>query len=252
VIPAHPQRLRHARLLAAVLLAPLVLAACSSSAPAPKRTGGATGGTSAGLARKLSAALDTIPSAHLNIDAGSLGGTSTADVQLAHGEATATDVHVTQSGQDVEVVTVGGTSYAKVPGGTKPWAVVSPTSSNPTAKALATNTGVSDVLTSLSVLVGLVRSSHDVQELGTDATGTHYRFQLDPRKSTGNPKLDSMMQALGSQQVPVDLWVDKQNRPLKVVLHIALGGAQFPISVLVSKFGEPLAIQAPPAADVSS
>lgn len=235
-----------ARLVAAVLLVPLVLAGCSSSS-SPKKSS-ASSVASTDLAGKLTTALDGITSAHLDIDAGSLGGKSTADVQLSRGEASATDVHVTQSGQDVEVVTVGGKSYAKVPNAAKPWVLVSPTSSNAIAKALATNTGVSDVLTSLSVLVGLVRSSHDVKDLG----GGHYTFQLDPRKGSGNAKLDSMMQALGSAQVPVDLWVDDHTRPLKVVLHIALGGAQFPITVLISKFGEPLSIQAPPAADVST
>jgi hypothetical protein len=233
-----------ARLLTAVLLVPGLVAGCSSSTP--KKAGGSSVAPSA-LAGTVDSALAGMTSAHLDIDAGSLGGTSTADVQLDHGAAKATDVHLTVSGTQVEVVSVGGTSYAKVPGAVKPWVVVSPDSSNAIAKSLATNTGVTDVLTSLSVLTGLVRSSSDVHR-----DGAHYTFTLHPQHGTGNAKLDSMLQLLGSTPVPAELWLDGSNRPQKLVLHIALGGSQFPITVGISKVNAPVSIQAPPASEVAS
>jgi len=64
------------RLLAAALL-PAALAGCSSSS-----SGAPTGRTvePAALAARLDTALTALTSAHLDIDAGALGGTSTADV----------------------------------------------------------------------------------------------------------------------------------------------------------------------------
>lgn len=234
--------------LATAVLA--LVAGCSSSTPSTKVSGTSTDAKA--LAARISTALDSLTSAHLAIDTGALAGKSTADVMLSAGTATSTDVHETESGKAVEVVTVDGKSYAKVPGAAKPWVLVSPTSSNAIAKAVATNPGVTDVLTSLSVVSGIVRSAQDVQDKGTDATGHHYTMKVDPQKGTGNPKLDGMLSILGSTKIPTDLWLDSANRPVKVVLHIALGSSTFPVTIVASRFDAPLHITAPPAAEVST
>ena len=244
------------RLLAAALL-PAALAGCSSSS-----SGAPTGRTvePAALAARLDTALTALTSAHLDIDAGALGGTSTADVQLAGGRSTATDVHLTQSGQHVEVVTVGGTSYAKIPPAAndsgKPWVAVDADSSNTIAESLATTVSVSDVTTSLSVVSGLVRSATDVREIGSDRAGgvdaTRYTMKLNPQKGTGNSTLDGLLKTLGSSSIPVDLWLDGSDRPVKFTLHIALGSTALPVTVAISRFDAPLSITAPPASEVSS
>ena len=244
------------RLLAAALL-PAVLAGCSSS------SSGAGAGPSvapAALAGRLDTALTALTSAHLDIDAGALGGTSTADVQLAGGRSTATDVHLTQSGQPVEVVTVGGAGYAKIPAAAndsgKPWVAVDAGSSNAIAESLATTVSVSDVTTSLSVVSGLVRSATDVRETGSEPVGgaaaTRYSMKLNPQKGTGNSSLDGLLKTLGSTSIPVDLWLDSSDRPVKFTLHIALGGTALPVTVAISRFDAPLSITAPPANEVSS
>jgi hypothetical protein len=244
------------RLLAAALL-PAVMAGCSSSS-----SGAATGKgvQPAALAARLDTALNSLTSAHLDIDAGALGGKSTADVQLAEGRSTATDVHLTQSGQQVEVVTVGGTGYAKIPAAAndsgKPWVTVDADSRNAIAESLATTVSVSDVTTSLSVVSGLVRSATDVREVGSDqAAGvdaTRYTMKLNPQKGTGNSTLDGLLKTLGSSSIPVDLWLDGSDRPVKFTLHIALGSTALPVTVAISRFDAPLSITAPPASEVSS
>lgn len=243
--------MRRTALLACATTVVVLVAGCSSSGSPTKTSGSGT--SAAALADKVSAALDALTSAHLDIDTGALGGKSTADVTLKAGAATATDVHETESGTPVEVVTVGGKSYAKLPNaGAKPWLVVSPTSSNPTVKSLATTPGVTDVLTSLSVVSGLVRSAQDVKDRGTDATGHHYTLSIDPKKGTGNSRLDGMLSLLGSTKIPADLWLDPKNRPVRIVLHIAFGSGNFPVSVQVSNFDAPLTITAPSASEIGS
>jgi outer membrane murein-binding lipoprotein Lpp len=115
-------RHRIARVAGVIVVVPVLAAGCSSSA---KQRGKDT--EASALAAKLGTSLNALKSAHLDIDAGSLGGTSTADVMLDNGQATATDVKVSQSAGQVEVVTVDGTSYAKRPPNTsdKPWVRVS-------------------------------------------------------------------------------------------------------------------------------
>lgn len=225
----------------------------------PGSTAGATGSTIsvATLAQRLDAALNQLTSAHLDVDAGGLGGTSTADVTLASGHATASDVHLTQSGQQVEEITVGSTSYVKIPGTSgQPWVKVSPTSSNPIAKGLATGISVAGLTSSLGIVTDLVRSSSDLAVTGSEQVDgvatTHYTMKLNPKQATGSPQLTGLLAVLGSSPVPVDLWLDSQDRPVKFTIHVSLGGVALPVTVQVSKFDVPVSISPPPAAQVSS
>ncbi|MGH3630989.1 MAG: hypothetical protein ACRDRL_26545, partial [Sciscionella sp.] len=101
------------RLIAVAVLGTTLAAGCSSSGGSKPHDDKAPDATA--LAAKLNTSLNALTSAHLTIDAGSLGGNSTADVLLSKGHATATDVHLTQGGADIEVRTVDGKSYAKLP-----------------------------------------------------------------------------------------------------------------------------------------
>ena len=248
-----------ARLLAAVLLVPLLVAGCTSSKPKPA-TGSTTTSAAATLATQLGAALNTLTSAHLAIDAGALGGTSSADVALSNGSVTGTDAMVTENGVAVELVTVSGTSYAKIPAAAnqsgKPWIAVSATSSNAIAKSLATGVGVADITGSLSVIPRLVGGASALQDKGKDSvdrvSAEHYTMKIDPTKPSGSAGIDSLLHALGSSPVTVEVWVDAQTRPVKLVIDIALGSAAFPVSVTVSRFDAPVTITAPPAAQVST
>ena len=247
------------RLTAAALLAPVLVAGCTSSKPKAAANSSTTSAAAA-LAAQLGTALNSLTSAHLTIDAGALGGTSSADVALSNGSVTGTDATVSENGVQVELVTVGGTSYAKIPTTAnpsgKPWVAVSATSSNAIAKALATQTGVADITGSLSVIPKLVAGASALQDKGKDAvdgvSAEHYTMKIDPTKPSGSAGIDSLLHALGSAPVTVELWVDAQTRPVKLVIDIALGSAAFPVTVGVSKFDAPVTITAPPAAQVST
>ena len=247
------------RRLAAALLVAVLVAGCTSSKPKPAASS-STASASATLAARLGAALNSLTSAHLAIDAGALGGTSTADVALSNGTVTGTDAMLTEDGVAVELLTVGGTSYAKIPAAAnssgKPWVVVSATSGNAIAKALATSAGVADITGSLSVIPGLVAGASALQDKGKDVvdgvSAEHYTMKIDPTKPSGSAGIDSLLHALGSTPVTVEVWVDAQTRPVKLVIDIALGSAAFLVSVSITKFDAPVTVTAPPAAQVST
>lgn len=248
-----------ARLLAAMLLVPFLVAGCTSSKH-EAAAGSSTASAAATLAAQLGAALNTLTSAHLAIDAGALGGTSSADVALSKGTVTGTDAKITESGVAVELVTVGGASYAKVPAPAnstgKPWVAVSPRSSNAIAKSLATGVGVADITGSLSVIPRLVAGASSLQDKGKDSvdgvSAEHYTMKIDPTKPSGSTGIDSLLHVLGSSPVTVEVWVDAQTRPVKLVIDIALGSASFPVTVGISRFDAPVTITPPPAGQVST
>jgi hypothetical protein len=254
------------RFVALIALVAALLAGCTSSSKKQQPPDGGTSAsaptgavTASALAAKLTAGLNSLTSAHLSIDAGSLGGASTADVALDKGHATAADVHLTQSGAAVEEITVDGKSYVKVPptsNTSKPWVLVRTSSSNPIAKALATSLNVSALITSLDVVTTLVGTASGVQDEGSlsldGVPTTHYTMQIDPTKKTGNTRLDSLLQLLGSAKIPTDLWLDSKDRPVKFALTVTFAGAHLPVTIDVSKFDVPVHIAAPPASQVDS
>jgi hypothetical protein len=265
------------------LIAPLALAAtvltttvgCSgSSSPSTSTSnpagpsGGSTqsgttstGGSSAAsaLADRVGTALNALTSVHLDIDAGGLGGKSTADLMLNGGHATATDAHLTENGQQVEMITIGGTSYAKLPAGSnpsgKPWLEIGSDSTNPMINSLTSGLNIAAMASSLSVVTALMRGSTGLQNKGADSvngvSATHYVMQLDPKKKTGNAQLDGLLSSLGGSNLPLDFWLDSSDRPVKFVIHASFAGTSFPVTVQASKFDAPLSISAPPASQVS-
>jgi hypothetical protein len=258
------------RVLAVGLLVPVLVAACTSSAKPGKSagtssTGGSTGSAGAAvdartLAANMTRAVDAVTSAHLDIDTGSLAGRSSADLALTNGRTTASDITLTEGGHDVEVVTVGGKSYAKAPAGTttsgKPWLLVSADSGNAFAKELAATLSLMNAATSLTAVTVFVATAQTFQDKGSDPVNgqpaTHYALTVDPSKGSPDPDLAQLLQLLGRTPLPVDVWVDAKNRPVKFSVAVSLGGQKVAITALVSKFDAPLHVTAPPSADVAT
>jgi hypothetical protein len=232
----------------------------TAAKPSGTPSGSAVGGTAASaLADRVGAALNALTSVHLDIDAGGLGGKSTADIKLQNGHATATDAHLTENGQQVEMITIGGTSYAKLPAGSnpsgKPWLEIGSDSTNPMINSLTSGLNIAAMASSLSVVTALMRGSTGLQNKGADSvngvSATHYVMQLDPKKKTGNAQLDGLLSSLGGSNLPLDFWLDSSDRPVKFVIHASFAGTSLPVTVQASKFDAPLSISAPPASQVS-
>jgi hypothetical protein len=246
------------RLIAVLAAGGVLLAGCSSSGggggtPTPSDTG-----VAGELAQKVQRGVGGLTSAHLDVDAGALGGTIAGNVSFANGQTTGSDITIHQTGSTIEVITVDGTSYAKLPGAHntsgKPWVKVSPTSSNEFVRALAGQLALTNAATSLGSLTGLLGSAAtNVKDVGAEQVGgaktEHYSLSIDPGKVTGD--IGTALGATGAHSIPVDMWIDAQGRPVQIKISVPLGSQQLPLVIKVSKFDAPVHIAAPSADQVS-
>lgn len=52
--------------------------------------------------------------------------------------------------------------------------------------------------------------------------------------------------------MPVEVWLDEQNRPVQVAQRAAVGGQPTATTVAISAYDEPVRISAPPAIQLST
>lgn len=201
------------------------------------------------LAKKVVAALQTITSAHLSINGGVLLGSVTGSAQFAHGNATASDLSVTQGGSTTRVVTVGTTSYAKTGSGNKPWTQLG--GGGKTPAGLTETLGLVQTLGSLNNLAELVSLSSAATDRGATAGGHEYAITLDPAKAKGTA-FASIMQLAGDTPIPVVLDLDSKNRPTHVQVTFRIGGQSFGVTADITGYNVPVQIAAPPANEVSN
>lgn len=238
----------------------VALAGCSSSGGSPPGAPPSSGSSAsasaqaAALADTLRRATSTLTSAHVKVDAGPIGGTSTGEVTFAAGRATASDFTLSASGP-TRVITVGNTSYAKLPGGRntsgKPWVVVSNNTSNEFVRALVNQVSVIKAAASVPAIADLVASARSVHDLGSAPQGHHYAISLDLQR-VRTTALGAELAALGTNPLPIDLYLDPKGRPALIKISARLGTQPLPIAVTVDRFDAPVKITAPPADEVDS
>ncbi len=248
--------------LAGVLCA-LAAAGCSSggSAPQPATTAAKTSGVSASeVAVRLKHGLTGLTSAHLAVQAGAIGGTSDGEFSFAAGKATASQITLDQAGSKVEVITVGASSYAKLPRAQntsgKPWIKVRSDSTNEFVRGLSASLALNQAVASLSDVVNLAGKAQSVRDRGNERIGgsatRHYSMTVVASGGVGSTGLEQELALLGNKPVPVDLWLDRSGRPVKIAVALPLGGQTFPVTVLGSRFNVPVKISAPRPDLVSS
>jgi hypothetical protein len=252
------------RCAAALALPALVIAGCSSSGGATKTssppppsstqsTASVTPGSPAAvaLAAKIRKGLTGLKSAHLVVNAGSLGGISVGDISYANGAATASDIVLDNGGEKTRIITVGSTSFAKLPKGRntsgKPWVTVSAASKNEFVRALASSLSLNKAASSLPAVADLAGTASSV----TTKSEAQYALIIDPAKSSGTT-LGTLLADIGQKTVPVRLTLDRGGRPVAVAITVKLGSQTFAVTVAVSQFNVPVKITAPPAGQVSS
>ena len=248
------------RLAAAAVLASAFVAACSSSSgnDAPSSTTSSSGTASASsnnsaaaaLAATLRTGLTGLQSAHLVVDAGALGGKSEGDVAYANGQATGSDITLLSGTDTTELVTVGSTTYAKLPAARntsgKPWVKVSASSKNEFVRALATSVDISKAAASLPAVAEVAGTASSVTR-----TGNTYALVVEPAKSA-DTSLGKLLATIGQQSVPVKLVLDAKGRPTDITITVKLGTQSFDVVIAVSKFDAPVTIATPPAGQVAS
>lgn len=241
--------------IAALLLASLTAAGCTSSGSGSSTPTPSASAISADtLAAKVRNGLANITSAHLTLDTGALGSRATGDFTFANGNTQASHLTVATGSQQVEVITVGSSSYAKLPGEGKPWTRVSADSSNGLVRNLATTLPLVEAVGSLSQLAAIIAGASDVRDKGATtlngAPAHRYTLTVSP-SAPGSGQLHDLLSRLGNKPVPVQLWLDGKGRPLRVQLALDVAGQTFPLVVTIDKYNAPVTIKAPPTDQVS-
>ena len=246
----------------AVLAAAVLLTGCDQTAWLDRVGQPAMPTDGPGLAAFLRDGVSGIESAHLElqVDAAGTSVTGSGDETLREGRATAFDLTETVPGAgDIRVVLVDGKTYVQLPPGLnptdKPWLLISATSTNPTVQQLAaslqsvTDTSSLDQYTAFSQ-AATVRVVGQEQVDG--AAATHYALTVDVTKLPNDTPGRADLLTAGLVQLPVDLWVDEQGRPVKVSEELTVQGQQITTVVTLSDFDEPVTVTAPPADQVST
>lgn len=203
------------------------------------------------LAATIAKGLAGLTSAHLVVDAGSLGGKSAGNFAYRDGIATASDVVLDNGADTTRIITIGNTSYAQLPKARnttgKPWVIVSATSKNEFVRALASSVTLSKAAGSLPAVADLAGTASSVVDKGSG----HYALVIDPTHSSGTT-LGVLLADIGQKTVPVDVYLDSAGRPVKVRITVVLGKQTMLFRVDASRFNAPLHISAPAANQVSS
>ena len=115
--------------LALLFGATITVAGCGSSGsggaskPATSAPSASTSTTQPGssaavaLAARMRSSLTGLTSAHVDVDAGQLGGKSSGEFLYAKGISTASAITLDSGAEKTRIITVGSTSYAKLPPG---------------------------------------------------------------------------------------------------------------------------------------
>lgn len=111
--------------------------------------------------------------------------------------------------------------------------------------------------------VGLITDSGDVKEVGKETVDgvptTHYRGTVNVSRLTEKQgggmtaaqrkQIETLMTKLGVTTVDVDLWVNAENRPVRMHETGRTTAGRMDVMVDYSDYGTPLRMQAPPASD---
>jgi hypothetical protein len=256
-------------LSAAVAL--LALAACSSGSPkassasasggtaAPAPSASVTAVNAAALVQQASKATGALKSAHLHVTSVLAGKTSVIDGDVSYHPVELSMSVDPGSGQKIEERLLHDTMYIKIPGAPsgKPWASIS-------LKQISQVSGLdlSSLLdnTSSEQSVQLLTTSGDVKRVGTETVGgvptTHLSGTVDLQKAYAQlPKatqktLTSMVKSLKVKNEHIDLWVNAQQIPVKVVESYSSSLGSGTSTMLLTHINDAAAIKAPPASQI--
>ncbi|MGZ4549165.1 MAG: hypothetical protein ACXVF0_06560 [Blastococcus sp.] len=227
----------------------------SSSTPAPPTD-------AAGLSALLKQSASKIQSAHLamNITAGTTSLTGSGDETMAAGKLASLDLteQIPQAGA-LRIIVVDGKTYLQLPPAMnksgKPWVLVSPTSSNPAVRQLATtlesvkqtaSLGQFTTFSSVATVTG-----HKQETLDGSPT-THYTLTVDVQKLPATLPGRQQLVAAGLTTLPIEMWVDDQGRPVKFSEDLTVKAQHVSTVVTLGKFDAPVTVTPPPADQVAT
>jgi len=237
-------------------------AATGKSASTPASSSSAMPSDAAGVSALLRDSTSTIRSAHLDMTISAAGMTLTGqgDETAAAGKMQSLDLteNVPQLGA-LRVIIANGKTYLQVPTSvshaTKPWVLVSPTSSNPVVRRLATTLQSVQQAASLNQFSAFssaaTMSAHDTQDLDGAPT-THYTLSVDVRKLPDTLPGKQQLVTAGVTTLPMQMWLDAKGRLVKFAENLEVQGQQVSTVVTVGNFDAPVTVTPPPADQVAT
>jgi hypothetical protein len=273
------------------LPAAFALAACSSSTDGQASAGGSTqsgssqsgssqpgsgtspsgggGGAGAptgatGLGGLIQRGVARVTSAHLSLQVNAAGEsiTGAGDETLTGGTLHSLDLTENLPGGvgALEIIIVSGKTYAKLPPSLnktgKPYVLITTDSSDPTIKQLATSIDSALSLASLSSVTAFVTAADSVTAKGKATVDgvdtTHYSVVVNISKLPADLPGKDELGSSGLTTLPLDLYIDRQGRPVQVSEDFELSGQSVSIKFKQSNYNKPVSISAPPADQVGS
>ena len=236
-------------------------ASSSSGALSPSSATGSN--SAAGLAAQLQAGVNSLNSARITVDLTAAGqvihGAGVEKVTQGRVDALDLTEQVPGVGQ-LRILIVDGRTYAQLPGSLnptgKPWVVVSPDSSIPTVRTLASSISSAQQSASLSTFTTLTNAATSIDVRGLDTVDgvatTHYSIVVDITKLPTGVLSQQQLASTGLRTVPVELWIDALGRPVKVSEAVTVQNVTTSSVFHVGEFNRPVSIAAPPAGEIAT
>lgn len=235
--------------------------ASSSSSSSDGGSGVSAAVNAAALVRAASASSGKLRSAHITTTS-QIGGTKTTFSGVIGYHPTRLDFRIGVAGKQLREVLVDNVFYVKVPGGvgSKPWVSVG-------IKQISQLTGIDlDSLldnANADQTVSLLTKASDVRLVGTETVGgvstrhlsgtvdlDRVFAALDAQEKSQQKTLQSMVEQLGIKDNHIDLWVNADDIPVKVVQTYTSNLGPGSSTMLLTGLNAPIHVTAPPAAQV--
>lgn len=229
-----------------------------SSTPAPVPSGVDPAATE--LVARVRAALGRISTTTFSLVATAAGGQvrGGGKQQLDGDTVKALDVSQDLGGSAIRIIVVGDRAWVRSPllsgSASKPYVLVSATSKDPVivqlAASLRQTLSQSSVRTSIDYLTG-TRQLKDAgkADVGGVAT-THYTLSVDPSLLPASSPLGKQLREAGFSSLDVELYLDGDDRPVRVTSAGTAKGQQVRTDFTVTGFDVPVSITPPPADQV--
>jgi hypothetical protein len=255
-----------------VCTAAIALSSCSTTTDGVGTAAGGTAATArptaaptdaASLGAALRSGAASISSAHVTTDI-TLAGQSVhgaGDETLAGGKATGIDLTESLPGLGtIRLILADGKLYLRLPASLnhtgKPWVLVRADSGDALVRTLASSLSSLEGPASLDSLTAFTASAKSVKLDGTETIGgvpaAHYSIVVDVTKLPDTGAGKQALEASGITTLPVELWIDAKNRPVRMSEHLNVQGQQADTEVALGRFDVPVHISAPAPDQVST
>lgn len=217
------------------------------------------------LALRMNAALQSVSSAHLTvryrIDGQVISGAGDETFSSGKLDAMKLAERIPRVGLATFLL-IKKTSYAKLPNSVfpsvkgAPWVRLRTSSMDQLIRQLAKSFASTEQESSVDSFANAAGVAESFVPLGRARVGgrpaEHYRIMESVAKLAAlDPKVKPLLHA-GVTEIPVQLWLDQQNRIIKFQENVTAQGDSEFVTATVSRYNAPLQITAPPPNEVTS